>query len=99
MLVGKLTVFNRFLELKYFPINMALFVQKLWRKKMSKYVSGCFKTKKNSMTSKPRGEGKSLTGRTTKKNLFFLSLREDVKKNITCEGSSSSTYSETSYTW
>ena len=50
---------------------MTLLVQKLWKKKVSKSVSGFFKTKKkkkNLLTTKPKGGGaKGLSGLSTKK--------------------------------
>ena len=60
--------------LKYLPKIIALLVKKLWRKKMSKSVSGYFRTKqKVLLTTKPRwGEGaKGLSVLLTKKKYFF----------------------------
>ena len=53
---------------------MALAVQKLWRKKISKSVSGYFKTKierkkEVSMVSKPGGGVKALVARAPKKEI------------------------------
>ena len=61
--------------LKYLPKNMALIVQKLRTKKMSKSVSGYFKTKKKVLfytKPRPRGGGaKGLSGLSTKKKEIF----------------------------
>ena len=76
--LGKLTVFNRFLEI--FAQKYGSFSPKIAEKKMlSKSVSGYYKTKKKALLyTKPRGRGvpKGLSGLSTKKkNRGFPYLR------------------------
>ena len=59
--------------LKYWPKNMALLVQKLWRKKMSKSISDYIYAdkKKVPMITKLRGGIKSLVVGPIKKEFFW----------------------------
>ena len=66
--VGKLKVTG---FLKYLPKNVALLVQKLLRKKMSKSVSGYFETDKKGSTKPRKGGLKTLVDCPLKIKTFF----------------------------
>ena len=58
--------------LKYLPKNMALLVQKLSRKKMSKSVSGFFKMKKKFLMQLSLGGGVTALVAWQLKNIFLV---------------------------
>ena len=68
---------------------MTLLVQNCAEKKLSKSVSGYFKTKKKQEKAKGRGGGKGLSVCTTKNKPFFAASKCDCAKNCELRGTGS----------